>query len=45
LDKFEVHKKQREEKDRIEKDYKQALNEAKQTKVVKKIGKKQMERS
>jgi len=42
---FEERKKQRDDQERIEKAYKQGLNEAKQTKVVKKIGKKMMERS
>lgn len=42
---FEERKKQRDAQDRIIKAEKQAANEKKQTKVVKKIGKKEMYRS
>jgi len=44
-EKFEENKKQRDDEERIMKAYKQELNEKKQTKVVKKIGKKEMYRS
>ena len=42
---FEERKRQRDELDRVVKAQKQADNEKKQTKVVKKVGKKQMSRS